>query len=84
MYSIWTMRIFWKNTGLSKPQALYNIVDSFFVGKYSPEALTALSVICPLQLVVIALAEREWYLTWECGLYFRRFLLFARAHGRIV
>lgn len=39
MYSIWTMRIFWKNTGLSKPQALYNIVDSFFVGKYSPETL---------------------------------------------
>ncbi len=37
-------------------QALYNIVDSFFVGKYSPEALTALSVIYPLQLVVIALA----------------------------
>ena len=37
-------------------QALYNIVDSFFVGKYSPEALTALSAIYPLQLVVIALA----------------------------
>ena len=26
-------------------QALYNIVDSFFVGKYSGNALTALSVI---------------------------------------
>ena len=26
-------------------QALYNIVDSFFVGKYSDEALTALTVI---------------------------------------
>ena len=26
-------------------QALYNIVDSFFVGKYSTHALTALSVI---------------------------------------
>ena len=31
-------------------QALYNIVDSFFVGQYSANALTALSVIYPLQL----------------------------------
>mgnify|MGYP003246289114 CR=1 FL=1 len=37
-------------------QALYNIVDSFFVGKYSESALTALSVIYPLQLIIIALA----------------------------
>lgn len=37
-------------------QALYNIVDSFFVGRYSPEGLTALSVIFPLQLIIIALA----------------------------
>ncbi len=37
-------------------QALYNIVDSFFVGKYSDEALTALTVIYPLQLIIIALA----------------------------
>lgn len=37
-------------------QALYNIVDSFFVGMISDEALTALSVIYPLQLVIIALA----------------------------
>lgn len=37
-------------------QALYNIVDSFFVGQYSSDALTALSVIFPLQLVIIALA----------------------------
>ena len=37
-------------------QALYNIVDSFFVGKYSGNALTALSVIYPLQLIIIALA----------------------------
>ena len=29
-------------------QALYNIVDSFFVGRYSANALTALSVIYPL------------------------------------
>lgn len=37
-------------------QALYNIVDSFFVGMYSNDALTALTVIYPLQLVIIALA----------------------------
>lgn len=37
-------------------QALYNIVDSFFVGKYSLYGLTALSVVYPLQLVIIALA----------------------------
>lgn len=37
-------------------QALYNIVDSFFVGRYSVDALTALSVIYPLQLILIALA----------------------------
>lgn len=37
-------------------QAMYNIVDSFFVGQYSENALTALSVIYPLQLIIIALA----------------------------
>ena len=37
-------------------QSLYNIVDSFFVGMYSNDGLTALSVIYPLQLVVVALA----------------------------
>ena len=37
-------------------QAMYNIVDSFFVGKYSVNALTALTVIYPLQLIIIALA----------------------------
>lgn len=37
-------------------QALYNIVDSFFVGKYSNDALTALTVIYPLQLIIIAFA----------------------------
>ena len=37
-------------------QALYNIVDSFFVGKYSSDALTALSVIYPIQLIIVALA----------------------------
>lgn len=37
-------------------QSLYNIVDSFFVGKYSDDALTALTVIYPLQLIIIAFA----------------------------
>ena len=37
-------------------QALYNIVDSFFVGKYSADALTALTVIYPIQLIITALA----------------------------
>lgn len=37
-------------------QALYNIVDSFFVGMYSNDALTALTVIYPLQLIIVALA----------------------------
>ena len=37
-------------------QALYNIVDSFFVGRYSEHGLTALSVIAPIQWIVIALA----------------------------
>ena len=37
-------------------QALYNIVDSLFVGRYSDSCLTALSIIYPLQLLMIALA----------------------------
>ncbi len=37
-------------------QALYNIVDSFFVGRYSADALTAVTVIYPMQLIIIALA----------------------------
>lgn len=37
-------------------QALYNIVDSLFVGKCSESGLTALSIIYPLQLLMIAIA----------------------------
>lgn len=37
-------------------QALYNIVDSLFVGKYSSSGLTALSIVYPIQLLMIALA----------------------------
>ena len=36
--------------------ALYNVVDSLFLGSYSADALTALSVIFPLQLLIVALA----------------------------
>ncbi len=45
-------------------QALYNIIDSLFVGRYSDSGLTALSIIYPLQLLMIALAVgRGWALT---------------------
>ncbi len=37
-------------------QALYNIIDSFFVGRYSDAGLTALSIIYPMQLLMIAIA----------------------------
>lgn len=37
-------------------QALYNIVDSVFVGHLSDEGLTALSIVYPLQLLMIAIA----------------------------
>ncbi len=37
-------------------QAMYNIVDSFFIGRYSQDGLTALSVIYPVQLIVTAIA----------------------------
>ncbi len=37
-------------------QALYNIVDSVFVGRFSDSGLTALSIVYPIQLLMIALA----------------------------
>ena len=37
-------------------QAMYNIVDSFFVGQFSGEGLAALSVIYPVQLIITAIA----------------------------
>ena len=37
-------------------QALYNIVDSFFIGRSGETGLTALSIIYPVQLLMIALA----------------------------
>lgn len=37
-------------------QAIYNIVDSFFIARYSSEGLTALSIVYPVQLLMTALA----------------------------
>lgn len=38
-------------------QALYNIVDSFFIGNYAETGLVALSIVYPLQLLMIAFAS---------------------------
>ena len=35
--------------------ALYNVVDSIFVSKYDPLALTAVSLVMPIQLIMVAL-----------------------------
>lgn len=37
-------------------QALYNVVDGIFVARYSPDALTAVSLAFPVQLLMIAVA----------------------------
>lgn len=37
-------------------QSVYNIVDSYFVSRYSDTGLTALSIIFPVQLLMTALA----------------------------
>ena len=37
-------------------QSVYNIVDSYFVAKYSADGLTALSLIFPIQLLMTAVA----------------------------
>ncbi len=37
-------------------QAIYNIVDSFFLGRYSDAALSAVTVVYPMQIIIIALA----------------------------
>lgn len=37
-------------------QALYNIIDSIFIGRFSDSGLTALSIVYPIQLLMIALA----------------------------
>ena len=35
-------------------QALYNVVDSIFVARYSPDALQAVSLAYPLQMILIS------------------------------
>ena len=35
--------------------ALYNIVDSIFVAKYSQDALAAVSLVYPIQMLVVAI-----------------------------
>ncbi|MEJ6949626.1 MATE family efflux transporter [Natronospora cellulosivora (SeqCode)] len=37
-------------------QALYNVVDSIYIGRYSTDALSALSLVFPIQIVLIAIA----------------------------
>lgn len=37
-------------------QALYNVVDSIYIGQFSKEALTALSLAFPIQMILIAIA----------------------------
>ena len=37
-------------------QAMYNVVDSIFVAKYDPNALTAVSLAYPVQMLMIALS----------------------------
>ena len=37
-------------------QALYNIVDGIFVGQYSPDALTAVNLAMPMQMLMIAVS----------------------------
>ena len=37
-------------------QALYNVVDTFWVGKLGPEAIAALSICFPIQMLMIAVA----------------------------
>ena len=37
-------------------QSVYNIVDSYFVARFSAEGLTALSIIFPIQLLMTAMA----------------------------
>lgn len=37
-------------------QSIYNIADSFFVAQYSQEGMTALSIVYPVQLLMVAIA----------------------------
>ena len=41
-------------------QALYNVVDSCFFGKFSDDALIALSVVLPMQFLIIAVGVNTY------------------------
>lgn len=56
--------------------SLYNIVDSYFVAQISEQAMTALSLVYPLQLLETAICRRilgignpmrQPHFTWEPG-----------------
>lgn len=53
--------------------SLYNIVDSYFVAQISEQAMTALSLVYPLQLLETAIAVGLYWnqcgsrFTWEPG-----------------
>lgn len=54
--------------------SLYNIVDSYFVAQISEQAMTALSLVYPLQLLETAIAvgfgigiNAQLHFTWEPG-----------------
>ena len=40
-------------------QSLYNIIDSIYVGRLSTEALSALSLAFPIQMILIATGLQE-------------------------
>lgn len=53
-------------------QALYNIVDSLFVGRYAESGLTALSIVYPLQLLMIGYSGiRRYENAYDCADYRR-------------
>ncbi|QGU00118.1 antimicrobial extrusion protein [Candidatus Syntrophocurvum alkaliphilum] len=37
--------------------ALYNVVDTFWVGKLGPEAIAALTIVFPIQMIMVAIAS---------------------------
>ena len=48
-------------------QALYNIVDSLYIGRYSEEGLTALSILFPIQLSYDCISGRNG--SWNQYIY---------------
>lgn len=58
-------------------QALYNVVDSYYVGRFSGDGLTALSVMFPIQLIITAIAVGT-----GTGLNTEMARLFAQGHPK--